>query len=317
MAIGSIINLGGGGGSSSDSKVRFIFNTANLTQGDIIRVRSVLDTSYVVDNVVTTVGDYITCDVPSKDKYRISLVKEVEVDGVTTEVETSVTTKVAGYGDCFEIDTFVKTSLAGAQGILNAHQQQSIYSIGDIIPITYAGSSFNMQVLAIDLYEANTLILGAEEIPLNTVYNNSTGNYAVYSSSVLRQQAQAFYTQISEDDKQYIKKMNRCCVTQTGWTLYEDYVWVPNRGEVTGSNRMGTPPLAQTQFPMFMTATGRIRQYIQGHNPTSWWLPDFQEGYANCMCFINASGGAESSSTGGGQNNARGLMPCFMMKADS
>ena len=138
---------------------KIIVDTTNLLATDVVRVRSMTTPTKVWNKTVTTPGDYMVFEVPGKDYYKISLVREVEEEGETIEAEINNINKTMGYGEVSVINVLDKASLRGIQAILDSHSENDVLNIGDEVTITVNGSPWVMQVGGIDLYADHEVIL--------------------------------------------------------------------------------------------------------------------------------------------------------------
>lgn len=316
MAIGSIINLGGGGGSSSDGKVRFICHTDYLVQGDVIRVRSLTDSSVHFEQAVQTVGDFIFFDIPCKDFYRVCLVQEINDE----EVEVCAVDYYVSYGECIGVNVLNKTMLGGIQGILNAHQEANVLEVGDEVTISVDnGDTAIVQLLGYNTYGDHEAHFILKQSRSSVVAYPSTQYYLPYTSLTLRTSVQSFYNAIDEVDRRFIKQVERYSYKYGagGYAKYSDYIWLPTDKEVSdvypGGGSAGAPTVPQYQFPLFVSANNRIRTNTSG-NSVNWWTSDGWLGTnGNGWDYCSTSGGIVTQV----YTNGASIFPCFTLKADS
>lgn len=133
---------------------RIICDTSTFSVGDTIRVRSMTDSSKVWNQQVATVGTALVFTVPCYDYYKICTVQTI--DDTPTEIGGDYRT--VDYGQTLFIDTLNLNSLAGHQGLLNAHQHTNKLAIGDEVPITVGGSDWIIQVADFNHYSANDIV---------------------------------------------------------------------------------------------------------------------------------------------------------------
>lgn len=290
--------------------------TDNLLQGDIIRVQSVTVPTRVYNATVQTVGEIIHFDkIEPYDRYKISHIREVEVGGVTTEVEMSSTYKDFSYGSTYYIDLFNKTTMAGLQGILNGHAGSSRLNIGDEITIKVSGADTILQILAFNIYQSNDLILGCKNLWTTSIWHSNNSQIRPYGDSELKTTLEGFYTAMEETDKQYVKtKAKKSYTSNTGWYSYEAKVWTPNFTEITGSQISVTYEDTQTQFPIFTTTSNRIK-YLNG--VANAWATSDGNGPGAGNPGTRRIIGSDGSNGTTWYNSAVGVLPCFYMTADS
>ena len=271
---------------------RIICDTSTFSVGDTIRVRSMTDTSKVWNQQVATVGTVLVFTVPCYDYYKICTVQTIN----DTPTEIGGVYKTVDYGQTLFINVLDKTTLGGIQGILNAHQEGDILAIGDEVPIIHGGNPWIMQVGDIDT--TNHAVHFVSKVLYSKAQSNSD-----YRSSGLRSAIQGFYTDISSEDKQYIKQVTR--TANTTYT-YTDYIWCLGIREVDGVNGLSS----QHQFPIFLTQANRIKT-LNG-SAVHWWTADYTGG--GSYNFAVLSNGVTSQEI---WSNSYGVLPCFTLTADS
>lgn len=297
MAIGSIINLGGGGGSISGAKGVIICDTSTMTVGDTIRVRDVYDSQNVQNKQVVTVGTPVIFEVEPYCYYKICMVQTID----DTPTEIGGVYKTVDLGQTIFIDVLNKTTLGGIQGILNAHQEGNLLAVGDEVDITVNGNPVTFLVGAVNLYDTHECLFVSKN-----VYSLST-TAEDYSNSVLRSTAQSFYANIDNKDKQYIKQVSRRSLSSGGAVTYNDYVWVAGMREVFDGYAQYIGE--QKQFPIYVAQANRIKTYNGTGN--AWWTSDWWTG--SQMKYVTSTGG----DTYGDKTNQYGFVPCFILRADS
>ncbi len=310
MAIGSIINLGGGGGSLG-GKGMIIVDTATMTAGDVVRVRDVFDSQNVQNKSVVTAGTPLYFEVNPYCYYKVCTVQTI--DDTPTEIGGMYTT--IDVGQTVYVNVLNKTTIVGLKGILNAHQENDLLNVGDIINAKVGGEDVELKIYAINLYNSHELIVGCSQLWTMSAYNSYAANYFPYTDSLARQAAQSFYTAMTDEDKQCVNTMERQCRTNV-WVTFTDKVWIPNWQEVFGgADPSGmTPTIPRLRFPIFTTQANRIKTY--NNTVRSWLLTDTQTGYGNRIQNIDTSGNGITSGDGN-MGDSRGILPCFQMLADS
>jgi hypothetical protein len=291
---------------------RIICDTSTFSVGDTIRVRSVYNVSQTEDKQVVTVGTPLIFTVPPYDYYKICKVESnTEVGGefVTIDYGQTINTKVVD-----------KTTLGGIQAILNSHNEADILNIGDESTIRiYDGGVYKdwvMQIAKIDSSN-HSVILASKNIYTTSKYQTSNaGGYRQILKSLVNT---TFYDSIGTE-KQYIKEMPRTFAYTASegnfaWATYtNDKVWLPTNLEVFGSLPLAWstyPTITQTQFPLFTTQANRIRTY--NGTATEWCTSDMANTNYNVMMVGNGGG----SNVVNGTTTTAGVLPCFMMEADS
>lgn len=219
-----------------------------------------------------------------------------DVEGTPTEIGGIKTTLDVGQG--YYVNVLNKTTLGGIQGILNAHQETELLSVGDEVTITVNGSPWIMQVAGINNYNSH-------DVMLTSKYIWTTCNYGTdYTVSQIRAEAQNFYSSIISEDKQYIKQVTRSARNTNGvFPTYTDYCFVLGNRETVNDPGYGTV-VDQVQMPLFATASSRIKTY----NGTA--IHYFLADCGAQQQIVTTSG---TISYGNGVN---GVVPSFMLIAD-
>lgn len=309
MAIGSIINLGGGGGSLG-GKGMIIVDTNTMTVGDKVRVRSVYDVSVTEDKTVVTVGTPLYFQVEPYDYYKICMVQtisdvEVEIGGEYTTIDVGQTVLATALN---------LNTLAGHQGLLNAHQHTNKLAIGDEVPITVGGSDWIMQVADFNHFSSNDIVYVSKYLyAMGKFY--SGGGEAYYTDGDLRPIAQSFYNNIADKDKQFIKQLTKHQRKTSGttqeWGEFTDYVWIPNIYEINGTDSQYA---GLSQFPIFSTQANRVKSY--NSSATDWWSCDgntYNSSPRRAFAITN-TGATHNTKP---ETDTCGVLPCFILTADS
>lgn len=291
---------------------RIICDTSTFSVGDTIRVRSMTDSSKVWNQQVATVGTALVFTVPCYDYYKICTVQDI--GGVATEIGGVY--KTVDYGQTLFINVLDKTTLGGIQGILNAHQEGELLAIGDEANITVSGSPWTMQIAKIDSSNHQVMLASKNVYTTSKYQNSNAGGYRQILKSIVNT---TFYDAIGSE-KQYIKEMQRTYAYTPSegnysWANYtNDKVWLPSCIEVFGKLPLGwstNPTIPQSQFPLFTTQANRIRTY--NGTAKEWWTSDM----ANTNYNVMEVGSSGASSVPNGTTTTAGVLPCFMMEADS
>ena len=297
---------------------RIICDTSTFSVGDTIRVRSVYNVSQTEDKQVVTVGTPLIFTVPPYDEYKICIVEDI--GGVDTEIGGEYRT--IDYGQTVKVDTLNLNSLAGHQALINAHQHTNKLAIGDEVTITVGGNDWVMQVADFDTYVANSVIYVSKEIYSTSAFTQYTTSDTYYgdSNSILRSAVLNFYSNIAEKDKQFLKKLTKTChisaATVYTNSTFEDYAWLPNEYELVGeypNNGSPTPSIAEKQFALFLTSANRIKSY-NGSGAVYWTCDGLSYNSGTRIAYCITANGTMSTAT---VNNSYGVLPCFMLTADS
>lgn len=300
MAIGSIINLGGGGGSLG-GKGMIIVDTATMTAGDVVRVRDVFDSQNVQNKSVVTTGTPLYFEVNPYCYYKACMVQDIndtptEIGGMYTTIDV---------GQTVYVNVLDKTTLGGIQGILNAHQETSLLNIGDEVDIKVNGSPETFVLAHLNAYASHSAIFCKKQATGSL--NNST---AYYRTGGQKAWCESYYNTIAEKDKQFIKqKTVSAAYAGSVDNTTDNYVWSPtayecgyydssiNSGEANNPNN--------TKFDLFATAQGRTRNI--------WWWTATHWGGGSYYSYVAVD------TNGVFQNGSSGIamLPCFMLTADS
>ena len=288
---------------------KIIVDTSTMTAGDTVRVRSLTDANAIYDKTVVTAGTPLLFETEIfKDYVKICTVQEI--GGVATEIGGVYRT--VDYGQTLFIDVLDKTTLGGIQGILNAHQETELLSIGDETTITVNGNPWIMQVAGINLYDSHEVIFASKYIYGRSIMGD--GYYYNTGSQELKSAMQSFYNAIAE--KAFIKNSSRCCRTSGSGTptfnSYNDYVYAPNYYEITGNAASsGTPPISLRQYPIFTTQANRVKSF-EGEAAEAWWSCDGTGSSPNFFAIDNTGSQQQTNRT-----NSKGMIPCFRLTADA
>ena len=292
---------------------RIICDTSTFSVGDTIRVRSMTDSNKVWNKTVATVGTALVFTVPPYDYYTICQVVN------NTEIKARYTT--LDYGQTYLAKLTDKKSLQGVQDILNAHQENDIFSIGDEVTITVNGADWTMQVGGIDIYDTHEIILVSKYLYDSYSWNTGSSGKPKYSQTPLVTQCDSFYLAINGAERELIKyKTVNACYSDNGLDTTSQKVWLPTVTEIFGgSGNIGThtrtPEIGlNSQFPIFTTATDRIRQY--NNTATQWFTASQQSNNASTRYWylVTATGTYNDTSY---DNMTAGILPCFHLVADS
>lgn len=261
--------------------------------------------------------------VPGNDRYDIIKYS----DGTpTTEEYTNVV--YAQYGGYHEIKVAYDTdSFAGIQEILNNHKENDLLDIGDEVSITLAYNNIPMtwQIAAINhdpAYAHQVIFTPKWCLPTGRGMNNTSTNVGGWNSSAMRTwlNGDFFNSYIPADlqlliaDRDIISSqgsMSNALQTAT------DKIWLPREYEIIGavSHAFETEHTGggAEQFPIFATASNRIKTYGQDGSATYWWECSPYVSNSTGFCSVSGSGTASSQST---SSDAYGIAPCFHLIAD-
>lgn len=293
---------------------KIIVETSTLTAGDTVRVRSMTDANAIYDKTVVTAGTPLLFETEIfKDYVKICTVQDI--GGVATEIGGVYRT--VDYGQTLHLDTLNKSTLQGIKGILNAHQENDIMSIGDEVSIKINNIDYAVQVAEIDLYDSHEITFVGKACWDLSAFSGA-GNYTYYDSSpaTLRTKMQDFYNAMTAEDKALLDLVTKPTLAdningQWAWRTFSDYVYPPNTYEVFAINNTNCP-LPLHQFPIFTTQENRIKTC--NGNSVAWWHCDGAIGSVGSAATTHATGVA-SASTHAFTGN--GALPCFRISADA
>lgn len=294
---------------------KIICDTSTMSVGDTIRVRSMTDSSLVMNKQVVTVGTPVIFDVGFiKDYVKICMVQTIN----SVETEVGGVYKTLDYGQTIYVDNvFDLHTLQGIQGVLNAHNENQVLSIGDevTIKVNIGGTPTDwvMQVGAIDLYNSHEVIF----VSKNLYDKVALSDQNIWSNQAIKTSADTFYSNIVENDKQYIKQTTKQAKSASGDELstYNAYAYVPNAGELFGGSyiTMASYNPSISQLPIFTTQGNRIKTY--NGTATNYATCDIS-GYSSGWTFYgcDTTGAVQSGYV---KNTQMGVLPCFRLTADS
>ena len=291
---------------------RIICDTSTFSVGDTIRVRSMTDSSKVWNQQVATVGTALVFTVPCYDYYKICTVQTIN----DTLTEIGGVYKTVDYGQTLFINVLNKSSLAGIQAILNAHQETQILNIGDEVTIEVSNAPWVMQIADINRYSSHEVIFVSKLAwQTNRWAGNASGYYA---DNDLRTKVQSFYSYIAETDRQYISARTKSghisAYQNAGYKDFSDKIWIPNAKEVLGdypdTGYRGSPNIAPLQFSLFTTQENRVR-LNSSDLPVTWWTCD---GSAQAPTYYYAWGiSATGTSSFNTNTTTNYIVPCFIL----
>ena len=296
---------------------RIICDTSTFSVGDTIRVRSMTDSSKVWNQQVATVGTALVFTVPCYDYYKICTVQTID----DTPTEIGGVYKTVDYGQTLYLDMLNKATLGGIKGILNAHQENDIMSIGDEVTIKVNNVDYVVQVAEIDLYDSHEITF-VGKVCWDTSKFNTSGIYKNYTASPaeLRVKMQDFYSAMTAEDKALLSLVNKPTLADNisgsySWGTFSDYVFPPNCYEIFATTNTNCP-LPLHQFPIFATQANRIKAY--NGSTVHWWSCDGQPGDGSGnpgSAIISTVTGVQSYA--GKTATGIGVVPCFRISADS
>ena len=293
---------------------RIRVETSTFSVGDTIRVRSMTDSTKIYDKAVVTVGTPLIFTVPPYDYYKVCTVQEI--NNVVTEIG-GVYLGI-GFGDFKNTNAVNKATLGGIKGILNAHQENDIMSIGDEVTIKVNNVDVVVQVAEIDLYDSHEITFVAKNCWDSSAYSGA-GNYKAYyeTPAYLRTKMQDFYNAMTAEDKALLTLVSKVSLLDNisgswSWGSFSDYVFPPNCYEVFALKNTNCPMVLH-QFPIFATQTNRVKAY-NGTN-IAWWTCDGANDSNPGTAFVTHATGVISASSKTYTGN--GVVPCFRISADS
>lgn len=262
--------------------------------------------------------------VPGNDRYDI--IKYSDGTPTTEEYTNVVYAQYGGYHEikvAYDTDTF-----DGIQKILNAHLENDLLDIGDEVSLTIGGSiPMTWQIAAINhepAYAHQVIFTPKWCLPTSRQMNSTNTNVGGWNSSTLRTwlNGDFFNNYIPADlqlliaDRDIISSQgNQSTALQTA----TDKIWLPREYEIFGATTYATATEhtggnAQ-QFPIFATASNRIKTLGQSGSVANWYECSPYTSNATGYCLVSTSGAAGNNG-GGGASAAFGVAPCFHLIAD-
>jgi hypothetical protein len=254
---------------------------------------------------------------PGTNKYTVSIVNS---DG-ETEYEEDVR---VGYGEYRILHIGYNTdSIKGIQSILNAHRETTELEIGDEISINVTGAGEMVyQVGAIDLYDAHDVIFVPKWLyPTTVQINSSNTNVGGFNSSALYKWLQdEFYAMLPDDVRELIVDTTQITSVgnqSTGTQPTIGKIFLPTEWETFGAVTYATSTehtvSNSVQWPIFATASNRIKTLGKGGAANWWWeCSPYASNSAN-FCDVYSGGAANNISA----SHLGGLLPCFRIRAQA
>ena len=297
---------------------KIIVDTSTMTVGDKVRVKSVYNPTQYMDKQVATVGTPLIFDLGfMKDYLKICMVQTIN----DTPTEIGGVYKTVDYGQTIFIDVLDQRSLVVAKRIVNAHQHNAIYSVGDEVDVTIGGVKVTFQDAGHDLYASNEIVYVAKDGYQNiNLHSNQTGSPMPYRDVTGRTTISGIYNSIEESDRQCISKLYKTSrpavnsTSQSGFVGFEDYIWIPNYIEVFGvAGELQDTNCEKKQFPLFITQAERLKKFNGAD--TTWWLCDgIADQYGARRFHVVSISGTDSYQS---PVNSFSVVPCFRIVADS
>lgn len=269
---------------------------------------------------------YAVFDLPGKQRYDLK-VKNIKPDGnFTVEFHTTIDLSAGEYKDIMvglRTDTW-----QGLQNILNVGLTRKYIQVGHEMKVNLeTGDEMVFQVASINHENTNDIIFVSKACLPETRASHST---AAYPTTVKFDKSDlsvflnnTFFNSLPEDLKRVIKERTfKTAIGQMDTGLVENRckIWIPRIYEVTGTKMnysFATEDATCKQFPIFPTTASRIKNLGLTGAATNW---------ITCSpCHYANSGGYVNGFKHSGVYNEEliiysaktGILPCFIMKADS
>ena len=195
-----------------------------------------------------------------------------------------------------------KQIAAGNNGYLN---------VGDSVRCTLKdGTEATFDVLALNPYQPNSVVLGFRDLHWEMVVNEERTNAGGWRDCKMRKDFESVILPLLPDDL-VASIIPRKIVQRLRGSEFEstDKIWAPSYTEVFGTDRGTdlTGDVGDTQFEFFKSKKNRIKFFKDDVN--SWWLRSPLA--TNSTSFWDVYyGGAMGS---GSAHGSRGVCPCFII----
>ena len=195
-----------------------------------------------------------------------------------------------------------KQIAAGNNGYLN---------VGDSIRcVLKDGTEATFDVLALNPYQPNSVVLGFRDLHWEMVVNEERTNAGGWRDCKMRKDfAETILPLLPDDLVEAI--IPRRIVQRMGGSEFEsvDKIWAPSYTELFGTDRGTdqTGDVGDVQFEFFKSKKNRIKFFKDDVN--YWWLRSPYAANSTHFWFVYNSGGMSYS----GASYALGVCPCFII----
>lgn len=195
-----------------------------------------------------------------------------------------------------------KQIAAGNNGYLN---------VGDSVRcVLKDGTEATFDVLALNPYQPNSVVLGFRDIHWEMVVNEERTNDGGWRDCKMRKDFESVILPLLPDDL-VASIIPRKIVQRLRGSEFEstDKIWAPSYTEVFGTDRGTdlTGDVGDTQFEFFKIQKNRIKFFKDDIN--SWWLRSPSATYSTSFWNVYSNGNMSNGSA----NNSYGVCPCFII----
>ena len=195
-----------------------------------------------------------------------------------------------------------KQIAAGNNGYLN---------VGDSIRcVLKDGTEATFDVLALNPYQPNSVVLGFRDLHWEMVVNEERTNAGGWRDCKMRKDfAETILPLLPDDLVEAI--IPRRIVQRIGGSEFEsvDKIWAPSYTELFGTDRGTdrTGDVGDVQFEFFKSKKNRIKFFKDDVN--YWWLRSPYATISTHFWYVNSNGGMNHN----GAYNSLGVCPCFII----
>ena len=195
-----------------------------------------------------------------------------------------------------------KQIAAGNNGYLN---------VGDSVRCTLKdGTEATFDVLALNPYQPNSVVLGFRDLYWEMVVNEERTNVGGWRDCKMRKDFESVILSLLPDDL-VASIIPRKIVQHFRWSEFEstDKIWAPSYTEVFGTDRGTdlTGDVGDTQFEFFKSKKNRIKFFKDDVN--YWWLRSPSATNSTNFWLVDTSGYMHGHNASG----SCGVCPCFII----
>ena len=195
-----------------------------------------------------------------------------------------------------------KQITAGNNGYLN---------VGDSVRcVLKDGTEATFDVLALNPYQPNSVVLGFRDLHWEMVVNEERTNAGGWRDCKMRKDFESVILPLLPDDLVEAIVPRRIVQRLRGSELEStDKIWAPSYTEVFGTDRGTdlTGDVGDVQFEFFKSKKNRIKFFKDDVN--YWWLRSPNATGSADFWYVGGSGYVHSGSAG----NSYGVCPCFII----
>lgn len=184
-------------------------------------------------------------------------------------------------------------------------------NIGDTIACTLKnGTEAVFEVLALDPYQQNSVVLGFRDLHWEMVVNEERTNAGGWRDCKMRKDFESVILPLLPDDLVEAIVPRRIVQRLRGSELEStDKIWAPSYTEVFGTDRGTdlTGDVGDVQFEFFKSKKNRIKFFKDDVN--YWWLRSPYATNSTNFWIVNSNGNMSNLNA----NNSFGVCPCFII----